>query len=466
MNEKIIQALSDWLEERDQVVSSKTFNDIVVQACQFYLDTNNTSFNELVKNSANEYSNGSEIGFNYALLRALQLYTGSTSTSLDRLIELAVNSGQGFDLDFTKTHIPFTGTFSRTGAGYAETQGGVLVPFASGVPRITDKGLLVEGQATNLLTQSEFANGVTDAPTRGGLVSATSFSGFAGGIAFGHDGSTTSWAYKTFSTAATTTYTISVFVEMADGLAPSFGASTVASALNDFVLVVGADAIGPLSYVVQPLAGGVYRVSATTTTGASPGTSNGVVKYNTNSSRTFKVTGYQLEAASFASSYIPTTGAQATRGADDATLASLTIPSEATFVWRGELNALTTATRLFELHDGTENNRIFVQVNNSGVVTAFATLAGSTTTIGTSSAGAVTAGTPFRVAVRRNSAGTWRLFVNGTAIGSETAAVNMPAVTTLGLGRRRTGAEYLFGYIDRFVAYPHGLSDTEAGKLN
>lgn len=45
-------------------------------------------------------------------------------------------------------------TFTRASTGYAETVAGTLVSFASGAPRITDKGLLVEEARTNLLLNS------------------------------------------------------------------------------------------------------------------------------------------------------------------------------------------------------------------------------------------------------------------------------------------------------------------------
>ena len=45
-------------------------------------------------------------------------------------------------------------TVTRASSGYAETAGGVLVSFASGELRRTDRGVLVEGARTNGLTHS------------------------------------------------------------------------------------------------------------------------------------------------------------------------------------------------------------------------------------------------------------------------------------------------------------------------
>ena len=137
----------------------------------------------------------------------------------------------------------------------------------------------------NLITNSEFPNGLTDAPSRGGLITASSLTGYAGAIAFGHDGTATSFAYK--SSSATQPTRLSAVVRMTDGLAPTFGAS-ISGADCDFAFVQNGVALSP--NIVENLGGGLYRV---TTPLVASGPNTGVVKYSTNSSRTFVVTGYQ-----------------------------------------------------------------------------------------------------------------------------------------------------------------------------
>ena len=74
-------------------------------------------------------------------------------------------SGPPLELDFVQgrhrrgsesvavfTALSGTG-FSRTGAGTALTTAGALASFATGLPRITDRGMLLEGAATNLILQ-------------------------------------------------------------------------------------------------------------------------------------------------------------------------------------------------------------------------------------------------------------------------------------------------------------------------
>jgi len=66
---------------------------------------------------------------------------------------------RGLDLDFAQGRYAINGpyrpglpagwSFSRAGAGTSERSNGVIVPFASDFPRITDRGLLLEAQRTN-----------------------------------------------------------------------------------------------------------------------------------------------------------------------------------------------------------------------------------------------------------------------------------------------------------------------------
>jgi hypothetical protein len=179
-------------------------------------------------------------------------------------------------------------------------------------------GLLVEEQRANAFTESEFRNGyLADSALRSGLLSDVSFSGLFEntGVAFGHDGATVSYVYK-IGVATSSTVTFSVFVRMDDGGAPSFGSSGATNSSNDFVIVLGALVASPLTYSVEDYGNGMYRVSVTATSGTASA-NTGILKYNTNSSRTFKVSGYQVEnSASFPTSYIPTTGSSQTRYAD------------------------------------------------------------------------------------------------------------------------------------------------------
>lgn len=206
--------------------------------------------------------------------------------------------------------------FSRATTATRTNAKGVIETVAANVPRIDYDpltgeclGLWVEGASTNLAVQSEFSTGLPAA--NGGAVTPTSFPGFAGGISFAL-GAVPTYAYRSPSLpAAGTPHTLSVLLRMDDGGAPVVG-STQAPGF-DLALVVagGAGAYGGLRH----LGGGLYLAWSTHNTPAS--TSNwGVIKHAAQSARGFKVTGYQIEASPFPTSYIPTTTAAATRVAD------------------------------------------------------------------------------------------------------------------------------------------------------
>jgi hypothetical protein len=109
-------------------------------------------------------------------------------------------------------------------------------------------------------------------------------------------------AYHTSPLPAGEQATISAYVAMDDGAAPSFGSATVGAVANDFALALQGQVIDPLTYVVEALGDGIYRVSATATTG-SHATVTGAVRYATNSLRTFRIGGWQVERGAVLTPY-------------------------------------------------------------------------------------------------------------------------------------------------------------------
>ncbi|MDQ0045676.1 LysM peptidoglycan-binding domain-containing protein [Variovorax boronicumulans] len=164
---------------------------------------------------------------------------------------------------------------------------------------------------TNLFTQSEFANGVIDAPARGGAITATTMTGLGGAIRVDKDPSVITYAYKTLTPPPVpgVSYTLSVIVEMEDGLPPSFGSASVTTAANSFGLALFMGATNPLKYVVQDMGGGRYRVSVTGVAPPAASSYFGVLKYTGNDARAFRVSGFQVEQADVASRYTVTTTA-------------------------------------------------------------------------------------------------------------------------------------------------------------
>jgi len=174
------------------------------------------------------------------------------------------------------------------------------------VPRLdyTDSPIL-EPKRTNLLTHSEgdlstnsIDLNVTDA--------VTSIDGFSNSIQFNNTDA--SYAYRAVSLDATKIHTFSVFVEMEDGSAPI---CDIQAALGNFVFnITSSSATG--TYVVTLIRGNIYRVSVTQIpTGNN--VSMGIIRYNTQILKAFKITGFQMEEGNTLTSYIPTTTTTVTR---------------------------------------------------------------------------------------------------------------------------------------------------------
>ncbi|ABQ70804.1 hypothetical protein Swit_4466 [Rhizorhabdus wittichii RW1] len=238
------------------------------------------------------------------------------------------NSGPAVTFDFlAESTFDSRIAFTRGSAATRVNAAGIIEVVGNNVPRfdydpvtLEMRGLLIEEPRTNYLIQSEFATGLP--ASRGGLVSTTTFSGLIGatGIAFGYDGTASSYFYVTnYAVPANSLRVISVFVRMDDGGAPVFGNNAGQHPDNDFTLNLGGTVLAPTianSGKVENYGGGLYRVSLAISTSASPSSNCGVVKYTANSVRTFKVSGIMVEAGTDVTSYIPTTTAQVTRAAD------------------------------------------------------------------------------------------------------------------------------------------------------
>ncbi len=204
-------------------------------------------------------------------------------------------------------------SFARAGAAVAATAGGGIVPFASGAPRITDAGLLIETATTNFIRYSQEIDNAAwtkvgsttvtanDALAPDGTVTAERVQ-FAGGTSYFQQssigaGALTSGQPVTASFWARGTGTIGIRSGIS-GLATTVVLSNV---WQRFSWTVNA---GGTSEIIQISNNGLGG-----TAGATPNAD-------------FYVWGLQLETGPRASSYIATTSASATRAKDDASFAS------------------------------------------------------------------------------------------------------------------------------------------------
>lgn len=250
--------------------------------------------------------------------------------------------------------LPAGVTYSRTGAATAFTTGGVVLPFATDVAPITDRGLLLEAARTNLgISSDDWSN-------------AAYFSRAAFNITPGQAGSPAGTATATKLVPTTTSESKETYQSPVTAAGPYAYSGTFKAAGYNYIrgrLYGGAGFVADVVFnlatglvqrtdsgvgTITPLANGTFRLGvAGTATGTGGGfgwavcaDALGTVVYAGDGVSGVLASEYQIEAASTPSSPITTTGAAATRGAPTVTM---TVPAARTR-WRSTHYDGSTAT--------------------------------------------------------------------------------------------------------------------------
>jgi hypothetical protein len=381
-------------------------------------------------------------------------------------------------------------TFSRASTGYAQNSAGELVAFASGELRRTDKGVLIEGARTNLILQSQ-TFGTTWTVTR-----CLAFgSGSVADAVVAPDGTTTADKLVEDTTAsnthrlqqsgitvsASTAYTYTIYVKAAERsictLQMTDGTNTGFAYFNLSNGSVGSTS-GTSARHVEALADGWYRfgITMTTAVGATAmtvqvfmATSTSTNSYSGDGTSGLYLWGAQLEAASFPSSYIPTTTASATRAADSLTITGvtgldypLTLFAEFDFA-DADSSVIASSRAAFALGtSGTtaERNGIY---NLSGGLGGLSQ-AGGVTQASPGVSGTVAVNTTVKTAyrVQQNNFNFAKNGSLGTTDVSGTASAT-PNIITFGFWPGSVG--WLHGYLKRAAIFASAKTDAQLQSL-
>jgi|694.fasta_scaffold96172_4 hypothetical protein len=359
-------------------------------------------------------------------------------------------------------------TVTRASTGYAETSDGRLVSFASGVLRRTDKGVLVEDARTNLLLRSQEFNDAYWSKTNTTVTA---------NAATAPDGTSTA---DTLTETATTaehvllknpvlstgarnkTYTLSVYLKPNGRTQVLLGAFNATGNQSKFLIDLLAftatvdgngSGYGNFSGTATNSGNGWCRATITFT---SNDTANGeylgiaiwpnsTTSYAGDGTSGVHIWGAQLEAASFASSYIPTTGSTATRAAD---VVTLTAPA-----------ALVSGYTVFAQWDGSQNaNGRVIDFGNSTLIrrSGGTNLNFNGAGLEGSAVGAFASG---KAAIAIDAAAV-RGAANGSSVTVTTGSYSSSSQTALRFGSTGT-SNYLDGYIRRIAIFPSALSDAQ-----
>jgi hypothetical protein len=365
--------------------------------------------------------------------------------------------------------------FSRASSATRVNSEGLIELVTSNVPRLNYPlidgvvqgcpSLLLEPQRININTFSDPTDAQKGSTSYASVTYQDDFNWGLGNvinnaIVFG-DNSTTRYAYYNSTVVSGTEYTLSFFIKMDDNSVPI--------PATDFLLVLAGTSIAS-GHTIDNYGNNVYRVSVSETAGAS-NTANGVLKVASHSAKTFKITGFQIEAGSYATSYIPTSGATATRVGESC---SQTPPSGIIGQTEGTIfvdvnNQLVSPandTRI-QLSDGTTDKWILIGVPGGsigGLAECYVNNFATSFTMTFNSSVALSIGRN-KVAFAYKS-GDFVLYINGISVGSSSATGTIPSCSQLKIGGNTpTSTTKETQQFNEFVLFPTRLTNAELAAL-
>jgi hypothetical protein len=341
---------------------------------------------------------------------------------------------------------------------------GLIESVGTNIPRLDYSNgcpsILVEPQRTNLITNSlGYSSGSNYTITTNNL----SLDGSNNAILATEK--TTPGTYIINSVSATilpsTTYTYSFFVK-SNGITtlPINASDGVVGNISSVNIITGQVISG--SAIVTNYNNGWFRISVTRTTSATA--SSGFMQCNFGAKTGdgvsgFYLYGFQIEAGSNATSYIPTTSASVTRNADVISktgISDLIDNSELTLFIDFDTNITNTSSNInmFMLDDGTTSNCV-----SSSIVSNYVYTRTSSGGVFRQILGGTTTPQRFKVAIKIKQ-NSFKYFRNGIQISGEITDNNMPT----GLNRIKLG-ENADSFINVALVFPTLLTDQQCIDL-
>lgn len=366
-------------------------------------------------------------------------------------------AGGVFSLNNTRTASPAAipgWSFSRTdtnGTATALDLAGNVIQFSTGVPRITNRGILVEEARTNLLPWSE---------------NASSGMSFNGGATFTANTGT--------SPAGTTTADTLALTSIGYAYAPTAAGQAVGTYTGSVWLRADAPTTVAIRLTRATLGANqtVLTASVTTswqrfslsllTTGVDTlqfGLDQRTVVGGPGTAATVEIWGAQLELGAFATSPIITTGAAGTRGADAVTMGSFVFSAAYTCVV--ETQAPVLQTGLFPTSFSSTGTNVGLLVTGSTNVSG-ANMGNAT--FNDVYGSAVSAGGTIKNAFRAETNNA-RGCLNGTLSALDATFTPVVGSQTLNIGAANGSTSYWNSYVQRIRVLPFAATDAQLQAL-
>ena len=347
----------------------------------------------------------------------------------------------GAQLEQRSSATAYTATTSQAITNYIP----VLQTAAAGQARFDHNpttgeslGLLIEEARTNLVVySSDFAN-ANWIQYNGGVITSNQMIAPDGTLTADQMVMTStqySGVYQSGPAGATGTCTISVWARTATG--------TQTFNIGFYNGIQGA--------VMSPNLTATTSWQRFTFTATLSGVSNIHINNYTASAGTIFIWGAQVEAGSFATSYIPTVASSVTRNADVASMTGTNFSSwfnnsEGTLFANFKTSVATNYPQAAFISDGTSNNCINIDAQ-SGLRSIVTTLGATTAFFSASKSGS---GDLVTLAYKVNDFGS---SFNGAAAGTDTSG-NVPVVSQFGIGQSYSNLNLLNGTIKKISYYP------------
>jgi hypothetical protein len=396
-----------------------------------------------------------------SLLDTASLVVTPNGTKASKLYSVVPSSGAG-DLSVTRAT-----TATRVNSS------GLIESVASNVPRLdytngSCPSILVEPQRTNLLTYSQQFDNADWIDENVNLTANSIIS--PSGVLNGYKMTDTSVVDGEFriqqnkTTTISTPYTASVFLKadasnfamlrMYGGNLGLYYCVVVNLSNGTITKTQNGGLTSSVSYTITPCVNGWYKLTATSTmvstnmfhivhvtnSGTPTIGDYGQINYTGTGSNSIYVWGAQLEAGSYATSYIPTTSASVTRNADVISktgISSLIGQTEGVWFWEAS-NLFTSGTRSLGLLYTSGSSFYQIYLNSSNQVRV--DVNGSFIFAG----GTILGNTNYKIAFAYKS-GNYALYINGVQIATSTSTTMPSSLNDLYLANS-TGGEQSGAY--------------------
>jgi len=328
------------------------------------------------------------------------------------------------------------------------------------------KGLLIEEQRTNLaLYSSDFSNWTNSSTTCETNVAIAPDGTLTADKIYATTSNTNHFTFRSCTTAGTV-YTWSAYVKTAGDAYCVIHAHNINVSAFQFSTGTFVTTASGVTTAVQNVGDGWYRISMTYTAssgnvyiGGSPSTG---YTYAGDGYSGIYIWGAQVEEGAFPTSYIPTSGAQATRNADAASMTGTNFSSwyrqdEGTVY--AEATGRAIDSTIFAFDDGTSANQIHVGFDANAIRTFCLANGSVESALSTSYDGSIV-----KVAAT-HSRNDVAFTTNGNTPSIDTSQI-MPVITQAGIGRRvYAGAYTMTGTIKKIAYYPTRLTNAELQAL-